>query len=152
MKLRYETGLATMVQLIVIGLLNLLYAIGTSISGCVKGVDCGGGTVLNIVYFMLVSIWFIVISVIGYAAQDRRSKRLSQLLIAAEGMVGLVALFNAKHHTDFFGLLISLIDVAFAAWVITLAFRLMRSGGGRIRVRSTARTRPRKRPTPPAQL
>jgi hypothetical protein len=152
MKLRYETGLATLIQFIVIGLLNLFYAVGMSIDGCVKGTDCGSGTVLNIVYFVLLSIWFIIISVVGYAAQDRRSKRLSQLLIAAEGSVALVALFNAKHHADFFGMIISIVDLVFAIWIITLAFRLMRSGGGRIRVKSTSRTRPRRRPTPREQL
>ncbi len=145
MKLRYETGTATMTQFIVIGLLNLFYAITISVQTCIKGVECGSSTVLNIVYFLLINGWFIFICVLGYAAQERRSKRLSQLLIMAEGLVGLVALFNAKHHADVFGLLISLVDVAFAIWIITLAFRLMRSDGGRIRVKAKARAR--KRPT-----
>ena len=145
MKLRYETGIATMIQFIVIGLLNMVYTIVTSVHACVKGQECGSSTVLAIAYFMLLSLWFIFISVLGYAAQNRRSKRLSQMLIMAEGLVAMIALFNSKHYTDIFGLVISLIDVVFAVWIITLAFRLMRSGGGRIRVKATVRSRIRRR-------
>ncbi len=146
MKLRYETGVATMIQFVVIGLLNLVYAVYTSIHSCVKGLECGTNTILAVAYFMLLGLWFLFICALGYAAQNRRSKRLSQLLIISEVLVALIALFNSKHYTDLFGLVISLVDVAFAVWIITLAFRLMRSEGGRIRVKATSRTRTRKRP------
>jgi len=70
--------------------------------------------------------------VVGYAAQDRRSRRIAQLLIGLEGLTGLVALFDAKHFPTVLGLITSLIDLCFAAWVILLAWRLMRAKGGRI--------------------
>ncbi len=145
MKLRYETGVATLVQFIVMGMLNLLYAIFSSVHSCVKGLECGSDTLLAIIYFVLISLWFGFVAILGYAAQDKRSKRLSQILIITEGLIALIALFNFKHYADYFGLVISIVDVAFAIWVIVLAFRLMRSGGGRIT--TSPRARARKRPT-----
>lgn len=147
MKLRYETGVATMIQFIVLGMLNLLYAFYSSIHSCLQHDECASNSVLAIVYFVLIGIWLGFLGALGYAAQDKRSKRLSQALIAAEGMTGLVALFNLNHYADYFGAVISAIDLCFALWIIWLAFRLMRSGGGRIRATSS-RPRQRKRPTP----
>ena len=137
-----------MIQFIVLGMLNLLYMFYSSIHSCVQHDECASNSVLAVVYFVLVGIWFGIVAVFGYAAQDRRSKRLSQVLIAAEGVTGLIALFNLKHYADYFGLVISAVDLCFVVWIIWLAFVLMRSGGGRIRATSN-RPRQRKRPTPP---
>jgi hypothetical protein len=112
------------------------------------GSDCVSNTIVSIIFFMLVVAWFGAVWLLGYAAQDRRSKRLAQLLICAEALIALVALFNARHHTDFLSLITSIIDLVLAAWIIVLAFRLMRSSGGRIV--SKQRPRQRKRRTPPA--
>jgi hypothetical protein len=147
MKLRYETGIATMIQFIVIGMLNLLYAFYSSIHSCLKHDQCASNSLLAIVYFVIIGVWFGFIAALGYAAQDKRSKRLSQALIAAEGLVALVALFNLKHYSDYFGLVISIIDLGLALWIALLAFRLMRSGGGRITRTTSQRPRQRKKPS-----
>lgn len=147
MKLRYETGVATMIQFIVIGMLNLFYALYTSVHSCLKHDQCFSNSMLSVVFFILIAIWFGFVAALGYAAQERRSKRLSQVLIIAEGLVAMVALFNLKHYADYFGLVISIIDLGFALWVAVLAFRLMRSGGARITAKSAQRPRQRKKPT-----
>ncbi|MDB5168734.1 MAG: hypothetical protein JWO41_90 [Candidatus Saccharibacteria bacterium] len=146
MKLRYETGIATMTQFLVLGMLNLLYAIYSSIHSCLNHDQCASNSMLSIVYFVLLGVWFGFIAALGYAAQDKRSKRLSQVLIMAEALVALVALFNLKHYADYFGLVISVIDLGLAVWVGVLAFRLMRSGGGRITRTTSQRPRQRKKP------
>lgn len=139
-----------MIQFIVIGLLNLFYAIYSILHSCLKHDQCASNGLLAVVFFVIIGIWFGFVAALGYAAQEKRSKRLSQLLIAAEGLVALVALFNLKHYADYFGFVISLLDLAFAIWIAVLAFRLMRSGGGRIRATSQ-RPRQRKKPTPPVE-
>jgi hypothetical protein len=111
------------------------------------GSDCISNTIVSIIFFMLVVAWFGAVWLLGYAAQDRRSKRLAQLLICAEAFIALIALFNAKHHTDILGLITSIIDLALAAWIILLAFRLIRAGGGRVVTKQ--RPRQRRHKTPP---
>jgi hypothetical protein len=148
MKFRYETGVVTFAQFIVMSLLGIPNALNSIITTCRHaGHDCVSNVIVSLIYFILLTAWFACLWLLGYAAQDRRSKRLAQLLICAEGLVLLVSLFDVKHHNDFLGLITSLIDLIFAAWVILLAFRLMRSGGGRI----VAKQRPRQRRRPTAR-
>jgi hypothetical protein len=72
--------------------------------------------------------------------------------MAAEFMVLVISLFNAKHYPDILGLVTSLTDAAFAAWIILLAFRLSRAKGGRItasrNISNQPRRRARNRPSP----
>ncbi len=131
MKLKYETGIATMIQLIVLGLLNILTGISSTVSSCRQD-DCLGSVFINFIFYVVLVGWFAFLAGLGYAAQQRRGKRLAQALIAAEALVALVALFDVKHHNDILGLITSLADLTLSIWIITLAFRLMRSGGKRI--------------------
>ena len=136
MKLKYETGIATLIQFIIISFLNIATGANSVISTCSKSgtSDCITNLLTSVVYFLLLTAWFGGLWVLGYAAQDRRSKRFAQALIAAEGLVALIALFNAKHHPDFIGLVTSLADLLLALWIIVLAFRLMQAGGKRITI------------------
>lgn len=144
MALRYETGIATLTQFIVMTLLNFANAISSSVTGCTNGGnDCVSNVILSLLFFLLITAWFGFLGMLGYAAQERRNPRLAQILLAAEGAVAMVSLFNARHFPDLLGLLTSLIDFGLAAWVAWLAFRLMRARGGRI---VTASSRARKRP------
>jgi hypothetical protein len=140
MKITYETGTATLIQLIVLGLLNILTAIDSTITAC-KTDDCLGSFFINFIFYVVLVVWFVSLSVLGYAAQQKRSRRLAQILIAAEALVAIVALFDAKHHNDILGLLTSVADLVLAVWIIRLAFRLMRAGGGRVVVKQRARQR-----------
>jgi hypothetical protein len=143
MRLKYETAIATMIQFVALTLLNVGTGTVSVVTSCHEnGGQCVSNLLVSLIFFILLALWFACIWVLGYAAQQRRSKRLAQLLIAVEIMVAVVALFNAKHHTDPLSLATSLIDLCLAAWVIVLAFRLMRAGGGRIVTRQHGRKRP----------
>ena len=147
MRLTYETGIATTIQLIAMTALNFINAVSTSIGQCTtSGSDCAGNIITNLLFFMLVTVWFIFIWVVGFAAQDRRSRRLSQLLMLAEFFTAAVALFDLIHRSSsFWGEISSFIDAALAVWVLYLAYRLMRAKGGRVVSHKRAEPRPRVR-------
>jgi hypothetical protein len=133
MRYKYETAVITLVQFIVLSLLGIANGLNSIVSTCrTDHGDCISNTIVSLIFFLLTAAWFGFIWVLGYSAQERRSKRLAQALICAEGLIAMIALFNARHHTDFLGLTTSVIDLVLAVWIITLAWRLMRSGGGRI--------------------
>jgi hypothetical protein len=145
MAVKYQTGISTLAQFVSVTVLNLITLVSSSIQSCVHGSSCLGDTSINLLYFLVLSAWFAFIWMLGFTAQDRRSKRLAQLLIGAEAIIFLAALLDAKHHPDILGLITSIIDGALAAWTILLAWRLMRSNGGRVT------TRARRRPTKTAE-
>lgn len=149
MKLTYETGIATLIQFITLSLLNIATGTNSVVTTCRhSGGDCVSNLIVSMIFFILVAGWFAAVWLLGYMAQERRSRRLAQLLIAAEAFIALIALFNAKHRTDALSLVTSLIDLILAIWIITLAFRLMRAGGGRVVTGTRTRQRPRRRPIP----
>ncbi len=142
MKLKYETAVATLIQFVVLTLLNIATGITSVVSTWHSDRPNFVSNLLSsLVFFLLIALWFGFIWILGYAAQDRRSKHLARLLIAAEALIALVALFNIKHHNSGLGLVTSLIDLALALWVITLAYRLSRADGGRIMPKSRRRQR-----------
>jgi hypothetical protein len=146
MHLKYQTAVATLVQFILLSLLGIANGLNSIVTTChSSGSDCVSNTIVSLIFFILTAAWFGAIWIVGYAAQERRSKRLAQLLICGEGLVALVAYFNARHHTDALGLITSIVDLILALWIITLAFRLMRSSGGRIVTKQRGAGRPRKR-------
>ena len=147
MKFKYETAVITLVQFIVLSFLGIANGLNSIVTTCHRdGSDCISNLIVSIIFFIITAVWFGFIWVLGYTAQDRRSKRLAQLLIMAELVIAVVALFNAKHHTDVLSLITSVIDLFLAAWIITLAFRLMRAKGGRIVAKQSGRRR-RRQPT-----
>jgi hypothetical protein len=151
MKFKYETGIMTFVQFIVSSLFVLVTQFGSTTISCFKhGNECVSNIITSLLFFIVVSVTFGIIWLIGFAAQDRRSRRLAQLLICVEGMVGLIALFSVKlnlHTHNFFGLIGSLGLSAMALLIVRLAWRLMKGGGGRI----VSKQRPRQRHRPTAR-
>lgn len=143
MKIKYETGTATLVQFIALSLLGILNALNSIITTCHSAADeCVTNAMLSTMFFMITVFFFAVIWVLGYTVQDRRSKRLAQLLIMVELLIMIVALFNARHHTDILSLFTSVLDFGLAVWVIVSAAVLIKYGGKRV---VTHRQRPRKR-------
>lgn len=147
MNLKYQTAVATLVQFITLTLLGIANAVNSMVATCRHdSPNCASNIMVSLVFFIFTAGWFGAIWILGYTAQERRSKRLAQLLIAVEAFVGLIALFNARHHTDLLGLSTSIIDLILVLWVISLAFRLMRSDGKRItKTRSRSRQRQRRK-------
>jgi len=146
MKLTYETGIATLIQFLALSFLTLASQLVSVVSTCHKdGSNCVSNLLTSTILYIVVAVVFGSIWLIGYLTQSRRSKWLAQLLICIEGLVALVALFSIKlslhHHKNIFGLLAGLSVFILAVWIITLAYRLMRAGGGRV----VARQRPRQR-------
>jgi len=136
--IRYQTGIATMVQFVIMALLSLANGINSMITTCrIDSSSCTINIMLSLLVFLLTAGWFGAVWVIGTMAQESRDKRLAILLMFIELFIIGVALLNARHHTDALSLITSIIDICLALWVIVLAFRLSRSGGKRIRSRRT---------------
>jgi hypothetical protein len=141
MRLTYETGIATTIQFIVLSLLNILNAIFSIIDTCVHssnsgGSSCAANALTSVVFYILIVAWFGLIALLGFAAQSKRSKRISKTLIAAELMVFVWAGYNIKlgikYHNGALSLFTSLFDLVLSVWVISLAFRLMKAGDSRV--------------------
>jgi hypothetical protein len=142
MKLTYQTGIAALIHLAVITLFNVVNGVHASVQQC-RGPsdDCVGDIITSMLYFMLITTWFAILWIIAAAAQDRRSRKLALLLIAGEGMVFIVSIFNAQHHNNLLGLTTSLVDATLAAWVAFLATRIFIAGGARVTGSQRARRR-----------
>lgn len=142
MKLTYQTGVAALIQLAVMTLFNILNGFHSGIQQCTNGsTDCIGNIITSMLYFMLITLWFAALWILAAAVQDRRSRKLAFLLISGEGMVFLVALFNAQHHNNLLGLITSVADAALAAWVGWLALKIFIYGGARVTTSGKSRRR-----------
>ena len=147
MKLTYETSVATFIQFIIVSLFILGTQLGSSVTGCFKSsaTDCITNLITSLIFFLLAAISFGFIWLLGYAAQNRRSRRLAQFLIAVEGFIGLLALFSIKLNSgsrSASGLIASFGVLVMAGWIVSLAFRLMRAGTGRVVTPQRRRRRP----------
>lgn len=141
MHIKYQTGVTTLAQFVSMAILNLVSMIASSVHSCVKsGSECVGDVTINLLYFLVLAAWFGFVWVLGYAAQDRRSKRIAQVLIIAEVVILLAALLDARHFPNILGLVTSVLDAAFAVWTIVLAWRLIRSNGARVTTTRRRRT------------
>jgi hypothetical protein len=137
MRITYETGVATLIQFIVLAFSNIANTVVSVIETCHHSqTDCVTNMLSSVVFYLLAVGWFGLIAAIGYNAQIKRSKKLCQILIMAELIVFLVAAYNIKlgltYHNGALSLFTSLIDSILAIWVITLAYRLIRARGGRV--------------------
>jgi hypothetical protein len=138
MRLTYETGTATLIQFIVLGILNIATALQSIITTCThSGGDCVSNLLSSVIYYILIVVWFGLILALGFAAQQGRNKHLAQTLICAELAVFIVAAYNIKldhlgFHNGILSLITSCIDVILSIWVMSLAFRLIRASGKRL--------------------
>ena len=105
----------------------------------------------SIILFIIITVWFAYIWILGYTVQERRGRKLSALLIGSEFAVAMIALFSVKHHTDWLSFGTSVIDLVLAAWVILLACRVFIAGDSRVVSRRHTGGRRRRRP-PTADL
>ncbi len=136
MKITYQTSIATFIQFIILSLLGIANGANSVVTTCRHdSTNCVSNLIVSLIFFILTALWFGAIWILGSIAQERRSRRLAQLLIAAEAGIALVAYFNAKHHNNILDLTTSVLDLGLAVWVILLSYRLMRLGGGRAVVR-----------------
>jgi hypothetical protein len=142
MRFKYETGIVTLVQFIVLSLLSLANSLNSIITTCVQNTgQCIENMIPSIILFILITVWFAFIWILGYAVQERRGRKLTALLIGAEFIVAMVALFSVKHHSDWLSFGTSLIDLVLAVIVIILAVRIFLAGGSRVVSRHHGRRR-----------
>jgi hypothetical protein len=142
MRLKYQTAIATFIQFITLAFLNIGTGAVSVVSTCrANNGNCVSNLLVSLIFFILITLWFAFVWVLGYAAQEHRSKRLAQALIVAEALIAIFALFDIKHHSDPLSLLTSFIDLCLSGWVISLAYRLMKAGGGRIVAKQSTRQR-----------
>jgi hypothetical protein len=137
MRLTYETGIATIIQFIILSLCNIANTIYSIVSTCThSGGDCVSNTLSSVVFYILIIFWYGFIALLGFQAQSKRSKRSCRILILAELSCFLVAGYNIKlgitNHTSALSSFTSFADLVLAAWVVTLAYRLSKAGGGRV--------------------
>lgn len=139
---KYQVATIALVQFIAMSLLGIANGINSIVVAC-KANDgsCGSNTLTSLVYFLLIAGWFAFLWVLAFTAQQTRSRKLAFVLMGCEGLVALIALFNARNHVDLLGLSTSIIDFVLAGWVIILAFRLLRAKGGRLVVKQPRRRR-----------
>lgn len=142
--LRYQTGTASFIQLAVVVLLVVVNNLFTLVDSCKSGGECAVTALFSMIFIFMTALWFFVLSAIGYAAEERRSRNLAYMLILGQLATMGIAYGFFKHPANWFGMLSALIVILLAAWVIMLAWRLSKAKGGRIVARPAA-ARPRKR-------
>ena len=143
MRLRYETGIGTLVQFIATAVLSFLTTLVSIIGGCTGGVgaNCVSNALVSLILLIIIIFALGFLLVLGYAAQERRSSRLAKFLIASEILAALIFLYDTQHALSIFDRLTNLASCLLAIWVIVLAWRLSRAKGGRIvKVRSRRRS------------
>ncbi|HVX57205.1 MAG TPA: hypothetical protein VHA37_05725 [Candidatus Saccharimonadales bacterium] len=148
MKLTYQTGIATLIQFVLLSFLTLVSQIASVVSTCrTDSSNCISNLITSIIFYIVVAVVFGGIWLIGLAAQNLRSKRLGWLVICIEGLIGVIALFTVKlslhhGHKNVLGTLASLSIAVVALWTVTLAWRITRFEGQRIRTGGRRRRHP----------
>jgi len=137
---KYQVATIAVVQFIAMSLLGIANATNSIVVECKAGEgSCASNALSSLVLFLLIVGWFAFLWILAYTAQSTRNRKLAFLLMGAEGLVAMIALFNAQNHVDLLGLTTSIIDFTLAIWVIVLAFRLLRAKGGRLVVKQPRR-------------
>ena len=137
LKLKYETGVAVTIQFVAVTILNFVGGSITTIKDCTgNSTNCISNLVISVLYFGFLTLCFGFLWIVGFIAQDRRSIRLSKILIFIEGFVFLFGLYEFSHYSSSITkTIIGLVEIITAIWVSWLALRILRAKGGRVRVR-----------------
>jgi len=147
MKITHETSTATLIQASVMWILNVITQVQASISSCIHHDSCVSGIVINLLFVLVLGVWLMFLSALGYMAENRRSRKFATALILGEGLVAIVTFFNIRHFPNILGLVTSIVDCAMAIWIIFIAFRLRQSITTTVATAPTGQ-RPRRRVRP----
>ncbi|HET8992093.1 MAG TPA: hypothetical protein VFN31_03620 [Candidatus Saccharimonadales bacterium] len=137
MHLTHETSKATIFQLMIIGLMNIVSTISSIVSNCTqsKG-QCAINMLTSTILYIGIIISLIVLAFLGYQAQTKRTKKRTRLLIVGELIVFFISAVNIKlgidAHAGAFSLFTNFFALILSVWVMTLAYRLLKAGGGRV--------------------
>lgn len=134
MRIRHETGIATFIQFVVGVFLSIISGAVSVIGDCIgtSSGECISNAFVSLILIIILVFWLGFLLALGYVTQDRRSPRLAMLLIGAEGLSALIYLFDTMHSPDIISRLTNLVSFLIAAWVIFVAWHILRAKGGRI--------------------
>jgi len=134
MRVRYETGVATLIQFAAGTILAILSGGASVISDCLHqpGVDCATNTFVTLLLIILTAGALAVLAILGYTVQARRSPKLAYILMMIEAGAALIYLFDAKQSQSLVDRATNFLSFLLAAWVIWVAWQLARAKGGRI--------------------
>lgn len=146
MVMRYHTSLATFIQLAVMTLMVIVGGIIDVAKNCENSNECVTNSFLWIIIAFMLALWYFGLFGLGYLAQEKRSRRLTKLLIAAESFTAFVALMFLKNPSSVYSGIGAAVALFFALWIIFLAYRIHKAKGGRITTtKHSGSTRPRRR-------
>ena len=91
----------------------------------------GSGVQVSIAYVIVVGLWFGFISVLAYAAEERRARSLGVTLLGVEGIVALVEIFNLMRFAHIIEAITSAFDLGMALVVIYLTYPIALTGKAR---------------------
>lgn len=132
MRIHYQTSSATLAQFIVGTLLTFITGVVAIIQGCRTGNECVSNAFVSLILVLFVVGGYILLLIVGYLAQERRSSKLALLLIGLEAIASIIFLFDAKQAPDLIDRLINILSLVIAIWVAWVALQLYRSKGARI--------------------
>jgi hypothetical protein len=142
MRLHYQTGTASFIQLAAVMFLIVINNVMAFILACTQASsECAITAMFSLIFIIMAGFWFFGLSALGYAAEERRSSKLAYALIVGQLMTIAAAFGFFQHPSNWFGALSALVVMVFSAWVILLAWRLSRAKGGRIVYRPRKRLR-----------
>jgi hypothetical protein len=143
MRVRYETGVAALIQFACGTILAAINGGGSVIGECLhhSGADCATNTFVTLLFLIFTAGALAVLAILGYIAQERRSPRLAYILMAVEMGAALIYLFDAKQAPGLIDRITNLASCLIAVWVVVVAWRLARSRGARIVTRQRAHRR-----------
>src|SRR5205814_171305 len=77
MKFTHQTGTATLIQASIMWLLNVATQAQASIESCMHHDSCTSGIVINLLFVLVLGVWLMFLSAVGYFAEERRSRKFA---------------------------------------------------------------------------
>lgn len=145
-RLTYQTAVVSLIQFISIMILGVPDTVINIVSTCHNdSSNCVSNMIVSLIFYLLTAGWFLIIVLLGWAAQKKRSRQFAVILIGFEFITLVVAGYiDFPHDTNVLAKGTSLLDALLSLWVMYLAFRVFLSGGKRIVKRQNVITRARK--------
>lgn len=134
----YQTGMASLIQLIIVAILGIPRELVSIINSCQNGkTACFDSLFFSAIIYVLLVVWFSVMAAIGYFAEDTRNPKFAYSIIFCEIITFTIVIFvNFVSETNYILKSVSLIYGLLSLWIIYLAIKLINSHGKRMTRRS----------------
>lgn len=146
MKLQYQTGTATFIQLAVMTLLITIGGVRDVAKNCDTSTECVANSFIWLVIAFFIAGWFAALFALGWFAQDKRSYKFARILITAELFTAFISFMLLRNPSSTYSTVGAAISLALALWVCLLGWRIYRIRDQRVTARTMAAARPRRRP------